>query len=118
MGLKIQILRNRKYLEETTIYIKEDFTQKILKKRRELQEEFRARKEQGENIAMKYDKIITLKSNPEKITALPINEQDHTTQAVEIKKENQAHHLQVLLKPSKETYFIVPKKIKPQSNAT
>lgn len=59
MGLKIQILKNKKYLNESNIYIKEDYTPKILQKRKELQDEFRARKEQGENVVLRYDKIIT-----------------------------------------------------------
>lgn len=67
LGLKIQILKNSKFLEDTKICVKEDFTSKVLQKRKELQEELKQRKEQGENVILKYDKIITLKSkSPQK----------------------------------------------------
>lgn len=62
MGLKIQILRNKKLLNGTTIYLKEDYTSKVLQKRKELQQEFLTRREQGEKVVMKYDKIISLDS--------------------------------------------------------
>lgn len=60
MGLKIEILKNRKCLEELKVYIKEDYTSKILHKRKELQKELNARKQQGENVALRHDRIIIL----------------------------------------------------------
>lgn len=69
MGLKIKILRNKKSLENSNIYIKEDYSPNILQKRKELQEEFRSRREQGENIILKRDKIISLENKSPKNTS-------------------------------------------------
>ncbi|XP_052742284.1 uncharacterized protein LOC128198873 [Bicyclus anynana] len=60
MGLKLKVLRSKNLLKNTRVYLKEDFTPKILQKRKELQEEFLSRREKGENVVIKYDKIITL----------------------------------------------------------
>lgn len=72
MGLKIEIMKNKKLLEQSQIYIKEDFTQKVLKKRKELQVEFKARKEQGEKVALRYDRIIILNQPKESETPVPL----------------------------------------------
>ncbi|XP_052739968.1 uncharacterized protein LOC128198453 [Bicyclus anynana] len=60
MGLKLKILRSKNLLRDTSIYLKEDYTPKILQKRKELQEELLSRREKGEYVVIKYDKIITL----------------------------------------------------------
>lgn len=60
MGHKINILKNSKYLKETGLYIKEDYTHKVLQRRKELQEEYKSRKQKGEKIVMRRDKIVTL----------------------------------------------------------
>ncbi|CAH0714174.1 unnamed protein product, partial [Brenthis ino] len=74
MGLKIDILR--KYLKERGLYIKEDYTQKVLQRRKELQEEYRSRKQNGEKIVMRRDKIVTLYTKQE--NNLFIKEYNHT----------------------------------------
>lgn len=60
MGLKIKILRNKSLLKDCNIYLKEDYTPKILQKRKDLQKEFLSRREQGEKVILKQDKIISL----------------------------------------------------------
>lgn len=65
MGMKIEILKNKKNLERSTYYIKEDFPLEVLKKRKELQGEVEKLKEQGKKAIIKYDKIILLKNNTE-----------------------------------------------------
>lgn len=62
-GHKIELLKNKHKLSKTTVYVKEEFSQKILQKRKALQEEIRIRKDQGEKVVLRYDKIITLNSN-------------------------------------------------------
>lgn len=72
LGLKIQILRNKKLLDDAEMYIKEDFSKKILQKRKELQEELKLRREKGENVILKYDKIVELnKKGPNATQTLP-----------------------------------------------
>ncbi|CAH2207428.1 jg1548 [Pararge aegeria aegeria] len=63
LGRKIELLRNKHKLSKTSIYIKEDFSQKTLQKRKELQEEIKIRRGQGENVVLRRDKIIKLKIN-------------------------------------------------------
>ncbi|CAG5013246.1 unnamed protein product [Parnassius apollo] len=63
MGMKIEILKNKKNLETTSYYIKEDFPLEVLKKRKELQGEVEMLKEQGKKAIIKYDKIILLENN-------------------------------------------------------
>nr|XP_034840379.1 uncharacterized protein LOC117996428 [Maniola hyperantus] len=69
LGRKIELLKNKHKLAETSMYIKEEFSQRTLQKRRDLQEELRTRREQGEKVTLRYDKIITVNkrgSSPEK----------------------------------------------------
>ncbi|KOB68171.1 Transmembrane protein [Operophtera brumata] len=47
MGLKIQIQKNKKKLENTPYYIKEDYPPEILNKRKELQIQLEKEREQG-----------------------------------------------------------------------
>lgn len=60
LGKKIQVLKNRKYLNELNCayYIKEDFPPKIVQKRKELQEIVNKEREKGINAVLRYDKII------------------------------------------------------------
>lgn len=60
MGLKIQILKNKKKLETTPYYIKEDFPLDVLNKRKALQVEVEKEREQGKKAILKYDKIVIL----------------------------------------------------------
>lgn len=60
MGLKIQIQKNKKILENTPYYIKEDFPLEVLNKRKELQVQLEKEREQGRMAIIKYDKLIVL----------------------------------------------------------
>lgn len=70
VGRKIELLRKRKSLESSdttsSIYIKEDFPPKVLSKRKQLQEEIKREREQGKNVILKYDKIITIREKEHK----------------------------------------------------
>lgn len=59
-GKKLQILKRKKTLDDSTYYIKEDFPAKILNIRKELQEELNKKREEGTNAVLRYDKIIIL----------------------------------------------------------
>lgn len=63
MEMKIKIMKNKKSLEGTDWYIKEDYPPKILQKRKELQVEVTKQREQGLKAVIKYDKIVILKDN-------------------------------------------------------
>lgn len=60
MGLKIKLLKNKKKLASTPFYIKEDFPQEILKKRKELQIELHKARESGNRAFIKYDRLVLL----------------------------------------------------------
>lgn len=114
MGLKIQILKNRKYLENSKIYIKEDYTPKILQKRKELQDEFRARKEKGENVALRYDQIITLNRKHENTASSANFEPRDGTSSVRSykRKTNSPLQPETLLKTHQRNIFQTAKKTK------
>lgn len=59
---KLELLRKKKALENTNIYIKEDYSPAVLQKRKELQEELKRERESGKMVALRYDKIVTLNS--------------------------------------------------------
>ncbi|XP_061724979.1 uncharacterized protein LOC133530935 [Cydia pomonella] len=62
LGRKIQVLRKKKSLEGTNYYIKEDFTGKVLEKRKELQEEAKKERDKGNKVIIRQDKLIILKN--------------------------------------------------------
>lgn len=62
MGMKIQILKNKKNLENSSYYIKEDYPLEVLNKRKELQREIALLREQGKKAIIKYDKVVILKN--------------------------------------------------------
>ncbi|XP_063389093.1 uncharacterized protein LOC134674868 [Cydia fagiglandana] len=64
IGRKLELIRCKKKLEDTGIYIKEDYSPAVLQKRRELQEELKRERQAGKNVALRHNKIITLKSHP------------------------------------------------------
>lgn len=57
-GKKITILKNKKKLEQTKIYIKEDFAPKVLEIRKSLQEQLQKARNDGKMAYIKYDKIV------------------------------------------------------------
>lgn len=61
VGRKIEILKNKKSLDGSSVYLKEDYSQKVLEKRKQLQEELKREREAGKNVALRYDKIVELK---------------------------------------------------------
>lgn len=63
LGLKIAIFKQKKVLEDTPYYIKEDYPEYVLNKRKELQEQVRIEKEKGNSVRIKYDKIVITNKN-------------------------------------------------------
>ncbi|CAK1594927.1 unnamed protein product [Parnassius mnemosyne] len=66
LGLKIYIQKNKKRLEKTPYYIKQDYPIEILKKRKELQTQLKKEKELGKKALIKYDKLIVLNDKEKK----------------------------------------------------
>lgn len=60
---KIEILKKKKMLYNTTLYVKEDFTPSVLQKRKDLQEELKREREAGKRVFLRYDKIVTLQGH-------------------------------------------------------
>ncbi|XP_046976329.1 uncharacterized protein LOC124542421 [Vanessa cardui] len=60
---KIEILKKKKSLNNTNIYLKEDFPPSVLQKRRDLQETLKQERESGKRVVLRYDKIVTLKKH-------------------------------------------------------
>lgn len=78
MGLKIKLLKNKKKLISSPVYIKEDFPQDILKKRRELQSELIKERESGNRAIIKYDRLVVLGTkNTQKENVLPSEQIEH-----------------------------------------
>lgn len=60
-GKKVSILKKKKTLENTTIYIKEDFPPQILEVRKSLQNQLQKERNEGHNAYIRYDKIVVRK---------------------------------------------------------
>lgn len=60
LSTKIKILKNKKKLEKTSYYIKQDFSPQIIEKRKELQKEVDVARKQGKNAVLRSDKIVYL----------------------------------------------------------
>lgn len=58
---KERILKLAKNLKGTSIYINEDFSPATMKIRKDLFKEIKRRREKGERVGIKYDRIVKLK---------------------------------------------------------
>lgn len=63
VGIKIKLLKNRKTLEGSPYYIKEDFPPDILEERKNLKVQLQEEKSKGKRAILRYNKLIIL---PEK----------------------------------------------------
>lgn len=96
LGTKIEIFKQRRVLKDTNYYIKEDFPQHVLAKRRELQEQLKIEKEKGNSASIKYDKLIIHSKNNTTIgnkkRTLPISPNDkdlpHSEPKPQVHKKN------------------------------
>ncbi|CAH2207797.1 jg21272 [Pararge aegeria aegeria] len=73
LGRKISILKNKGTLKGTPYYVKEDYPQSVLQIRKELQEQVKAERENGNTAIIKYDKLVILKNTNNKQTTTPTN---------------------------------------------
>ena len=56
-------MQQKRVLENTTYYVKEDYPQHILEKRKILQEQVKIEMDKGNKAFIKYDKLIILKND-------------------------------------------------------
>lgn len=63
LGTKINLSKNRSVLKNTGYYITDDYPQKILEKRKELQEQAKIEREKGNFVKIKYDKLVISQNN-------------------------------------------------------
>ncbi|XP_048000870.1 uncharacterized protein LOC125237743 [Leguminivora glycinivorella] len=63
MGKKLAILKVKNKQEIAPIYLKEDFTPKVLQKRKELQEQAKQEWQAGKQVFIKQDKLIVKEKN-------------------------------------------------------
>ncbi|CAH2088514.1 unnamed protein product [Euphydryas editha] len=91
LSRKLQILKNKRTLDNSGLYIKQDYTPAVLLKRRELQDELQRKRMSGKKVTLRYDKIVEIKymnnetihlkkthqakqlTNPERLTERPSN---------------------------------------------
>ncbi|CAH2086077.1 unnamed protein product [Euphydryas editha] len=128
MGMKIQILKNKKKLENSSYYIKEDYPLEVLNKRKELQREVAMLREQGKKAIIKYDKIVILKNSnqqelkkiqnkkrnlsesPEMTTCSTAENKKTQKQPTKINKFNNNMNSYILKKPTLTLYDNTPSK--------
>lgn len=96
LGTKIKIFKQRKLLKNTDYYIKEDFPQHILEKRKELLEQLKIEREKGNYATIRYDKLIIRHNiadapgNKKRIlpTSPDYNDPTGTKQGTQVNKKN------------------------------
>ncbi|XP_026475469.1 uncharacterized protein LOC113380446 [Ctenocephalides felis] len=72
LSTKINILKQKKALRDTCYYMKEDYPKQILEKRRQLQEQLKIERENGNMAFLKYDKLVIPKqTSKRKFSASP-----------------------------------------------
>ncbi|XP_072945489.1 uncharacterized protein [Epargyreus clarus] len=90
LGQKINILKQKRVLNDTQFYLKEDFPKQILEKRKELQEQAKQEAEKGNKVRIKYDKLIKHKSNNKR--SLPVSPENiskpQSEDSIQAKKKN------------------------------
>ncbi|CAG4983270.1 unnamed protein product [Colias eurytheme] len=74
LGLKIKTFKQKKALEKTPYYMKEDYPKYVLEKRKELQEQLKSERAKGNLAILKYDKLVILKANNKR--TLPISPEE------------------------------------------
>lgn len=70
LATKIRILKGKKSLEGSSIYVKHDYPQKVLEIRKNLQEQAKRERDLGHKVIIKYDKIIVKKNTENSNTNL------------------------------------------------
>ncbi|GBP32819.1 Retrovirus-related Pol polyprotein from type-1 retrotransposable element R2 [Eumeta japonica] len=79
LGSKIKVMQQKKALNDTDYYLKDDYPYHVLQKRKMLQEQVKIELEKGNKAIIKYDKLVVLKHNK--------TDADHTDNRKRVKLE-------------------------------
>lgn len=63
MGKKIEILKNKKLIKNSSFYIKQDYPPEVLEERKNLHIQLQKEKDQGKKGYIKYNKLVILPEN-------------------------------------------------------
>lgn len=88
IGLKIKIQINKKCLENTPYYIKEDYPKDVLIKRKELQVQLQKEINSGNKAFIKYDKLIVLNNKRNQISQNHTNNKRNLSESPETPDTN------------------------------
>lgn len=121
-GRKLEILRNKKSLLSSAIYVKEDYPPQVLQKRKELQDQLKKEREAGKKVALRYDKIVTFgaqstagHSYNKKISNKRF--MSESPESVEVRKigqnEERSKQIPKKTKPQDITSFLRPSQLNP-----
>lgn len=88
LGIKINIFKQKGKLKDTQYYLKEDFPQQVLEKRRELQEQAKLEKEKGNIVKIKYDKLVVTKPNYKRPLSSPPTSYSQGETSTQAQKKN------------------------------
>lgn len=93
LGSKINILKQKMLLKDTQYYLQEDYPKYILEKRKELQQQLLIEKEKGNNVKIKYDKLIVTKPSNKRalLTSPETSFQDQMNKNTQTTKKNKIH---------------------------
>ncbi|XP_061724732.1 uncharacterized protein LOC133530718 [Cydia pomonella] len=112
LGTKIKILKNKKLLEGSGLYIKHEYPAKILKIREDLKSQQKLEKEKGNEAFIRYDKLIITTnkkktSNKRPPSSSPLQSHDESSETRELLKTTKKHKVNNLIteymKPSEST---------------
>ncbi|XP_026475468.1 uncharacterized protein LOC113380445 [Ctenocephalides felis] len=103
LSTKINILKQKKALRDTCYYMKEDYPKQILEKRRQLQEQLKIERENGNMAFLKYDKLVIPKqTSKRKFSASPskLTEEMSKGRITQTNKKNKPQHQEISLRRS------------------
>lgn len=84
MGKKIELLKNKNALNNTSYYIKQDFPPDVIEERKKLQHQLKVEKEKGNTAFIKYNKLIILPK--------PNQQNERQKRTLSLSPEIQAEH--------------------------
>ncbi|XP_046976657.1 uncharacterized protein LOC124542816 [Vanessa cardui] len=121
-GRKITILKNKKCIQNKTIYIKEDYPPQVLEARKKLQEKLKKERKDGKIAYLRYDKLIVR----EKHSKDNSEEQEDITKNTETDKTRKKRELEITPPSQIRNYYKNPtqqqavkeNKMQPYTNRT
>nr|BDU78962.1 hypothetical protein 1 [Bombyx mori] len=91
LDMKIKIFKQKRALQDTGYYMKEDYPKQVLEKRKQLQEQLKIEREKGNMAFLKYDKLVIPKqTSKRKLSPSPTKPTEDTPKEIntQTKKKN------------------------------